>query len=99
MPAERPRLTLPREYTRTHLAGAVLAAVGLVLIVLALAGAFSGGSNDVGKVSAGTASTTSTESSTRWAHQGHVNYICKTGNRHLWNTTTRGGYSDSAPTP
>jgi hypothetical protein len=94
MPAERPRLTLPREYTRTHLAGAILAAVGLVLIVLALAGAFSGGSKDVGKVSAGTASTTST-----WGQQAHVGYVCKTGNRRLWNTTTGGGHSDSASTP
>jgi hypothetical protein len=34
-----------------------------------------------------------------WPQQAHVDYISEMGNRRLWNTTTGGGYSDSAPTP
>ena len=62
MQTTRSRPALPREFTRAQLAGAVVAALGLALIVLAVAGAFSGGSNDVGKVSSGTAPSTSTGS-------------------------------------
>jgi hypothetical protein len=34
-----------------------------------------------------------------WPQQAHVDYISEMGNRRLWNTTTGGGYTDSAPTP
>jgi hypothetical protein len=34
-----------------------------------------------------------------WGQQAHVDYISEMGNRRLWNTTTGGGYTDSAPTP
>jgi hypothetical protein len=34
-----------------------------------------------------------------WPLQAHVDYISEMGNRRLWNTTTGGGYTDSAPTP
>jgi hypothetical protein len=34
-----------------------------------------------------------------WGLQSHVDYISEMGNRRLWNTTTGGGYTDSAPTP
>jgi hypothetical protein len=34
-----------------------------------------------------------------WSTQAHVDFISEMGNRRLWNTTTGGGYSDSAPTP
>jgi len=34
-----------------------------------------------------------------WTEQTHVDYISEMGNRRLWNTTTGGGYTDSAPTP
>jgi hypothetical protein len=34
-----------------------------------------------------------------WPLQAHVDYVSEMGNRRLWNTTTGGGYTDSAPTP
>jgi hypothetical protein len=34
-----------------------------------------------------------------WGQEAHVDYISEMGNRRLWNTTTGGGYTDSAPTP
>jgi hypothetical protein len=34
-----------------------------------------------------------------WPEQAHVDYISEMHNRRLWNTTTGGGYTDSAPTP
>jgi hypothetical protein len=34
-----------------------------------------------------------------WPLEAHVDYISEMGNRRLWNTTTGGGYTDSAPTP
>jgi hypothetical protein len=34
-----------------------------------------------------------------WGQQAHVDFISEMGNRRLWNTTTGGGYTDSAPTP
>jgi hypothetical protein len=34
-----------------------------------------------------------------WPLQAHVDYISEMGNRRLWNTTTGGGYTDSAPSP
>jgi hypothetical protein len=34
-----------------------------------------------------------------WQLQAHVDYISEMGNRRLWNTTTGGGYTDSAPSP
>jgi hypothetical protein len=34
-----------------------------------------------------------------WPLQAHVDFISEMNNRRLWNTTTGGGYSDSAPTP
>jgi hypothetical protein len=34
-----------------------------------------------------------------WGQQAHIDYISEMGNRRLWNTTTGGGYTDSAPTP
>jgi hypothetical protein len=34
-----------------------------------------------------------------WPLQSHVDYISEMGNRRLWNTTTGGGYTDTAPTP
>jgi hypothetical protein len=34
-----------------------------------------------------------------WGLQANVDYISEMGNRRLWNTTTGGGYTDSAPTP
>jgi hypothetical protein len=34
-----------------------------------------------------------------WGEQAHVDYISEMGNRRLWNTTSGGGYTDSAPTP
>jgi hypothetical protein len=34
-----------------------------------------------------------------WPVQAHVDYISEMGNRRLWNTTTGGGYTDSAPSP
>jgi hypothetical protein len=34
-----------------------------------------------------------------WNEQAHVDFISEMGNRRLWNTTTGGGYTDSAPTP
>jgi hypothetical protein len=34
-----------------------------------------------------------------WDEQAHVDYISEMGNRRLANTTTGGGYTDSAPTP
>jgi hypothetical protein len=34
-----------------------------------------------------------------WPLQAHVDFVSEMGNRRLWNTTTGGGYTDSAPTP
>jgi hypothetical protein len=34
-----------------------------------------------------------------WPLQAHVDFISEMANRRLWNTTTGGGYTDSAPTP
>jgi hypothetical protein len=34
-----------------------------------------------------------------WGQEAHIDYISEMGNRRLWNTTTGGGYTDSAPTP
>jgi hypothetical protein len=34
-----------------------------------------------------------------WPLQAHVDFISEMVNRRLWNTTTGGGYTDSAPTP
>jgi hypothetical protein len=34
-----------------------------------------------------------------WPEQAHVDYISEMHNRRLWNTTTGGGYTDSAPSP
>jgi hypothetical protein len=34
-----------------------------------------------------------------WPLQAHIDYISEMGNRRLWNTTTGGGYTDSAPSP
>jgi hypothetical protein len=34
-----------------------------------------------------------------WGLESHVDYISEMGNRRLWNTTSGGGYTDSAPTP
>jgi hypothetical protein len=34
-----------------------------------------------------------------WPLQAHVDFISEMLNRRLWNTTTGGGYTDSAPTP
>jgi hypothetical protein len=34
-----------------------------------------------------------------WQLQAHVDFISEMNNRRLWNTTTGGGYTDSAPSP